>query len=400
MSKIKVSVIIPFHNGEEYVEATMNALRNQTLQEVEIICVDDESTDETYNQLLTIAKEDDRISVYKQKKSNAGAARNLGLQYAKGEYLLFLDSDDLYEPNLLEKMYEEAIEKDADVCVCDADQYNAVSGEYRTKPQYLRRKLLPETLPFSRETMGKYIIYFTNSAPWNKMVKRQFVELNQISFQEIDRANDQYFSIICLMLANRITVVKERLVHYKVNQEKNLTAKYSETPLCSYQAMLKVKEALEEKGLLREEDVRCALDNKILNLLLYSLHIQSDLKPFCELYHVMKTEGFQKLGFEVREEEYYFNTMEYRNLLHIMECEAEEYLLVKTQEYRDTIERKNTTISDRNKEIKGLEKEIDRLTKKENELIHIKSTMRYKIIWKLSSYINRLLGREKKKGNK
>ena len=103
MRNVKVSVVIPFYNGEEYADATMNALMTQTLHDIEIICVDDDSMDNTYNKLMAFAKEDNRISVYKQKKSNAGAARNLGFRYATGEYLLFLDSDDLWHPEKLEK---------------------------------------------------------------------------------------------------------------------------------------------------------------------------------------------------------------------------------------------------------------------------------------------------------
>ncbi|MBQ4058958.1 MAG: glycosyltransferase family 2 protein [Lachnospiraceae bacterium] len=399
MRNVKVSVIIPFYNGEEYADATMNALMTQTLHDIEIICVDDDSTDDTYNKLMAFSKEDNRISVYKQKKSNAGAARNLGFRYATGEYLLFLDSDDLYERDLIEKLYIEAKNKDADVCVCDADQFNVVNGKCIVKPQYLRRKLIPDNLPFSRKTIGKYILYFTNSAPWNKMIKREFMLHNQILFQEIDRANDQYFSIMCLMLAERITVVKERLVHYKVNQEHNLTAKYSETPLCSYQAMLKVKDTLQEKELLEDDFVRQALDNKILNLLLYSLHIQSDLNAFCELYDKMKSEGFEKLEFFLHDEEYYFSKLEYQNLCYLMKYSSQEYLLTKTIEYRDTIARKNATIKEQNKENAKLQKEIERLQKKEKELIHIKNTKRYKIIWRLSSCISKLLGKGKKKGN-
>lgn len=396
MSDVKVSVIVPFYNGEEYVQATMQALREQTLEEIEIICVDDESTDNTYGCLLEIQKLDDRVQVFKQKKGNAGAARNLGLQHAKGEYLLFLDSDDLYEPDLLEKLYKECEDKQADVCVCDADQYDVVRGEYVVKPQYLREKLIPEELPFSRETMGKYMLYFTNSAPWNKMVRKSFIEENEIQFQEIDRANDQYFSIMCLILAKRITVVREKLVHYKVNQEKNLTAKYSDTPLCSYEAMLYVVQALERKGLLENTDVRCAMDNKILNVVLYSLNIQKTLKPFCELYRKVKNEGFDKLGFVVREADYYFNEVEYRNLNYIMENDAEEYLLVKTQEFRGAIERKNQIIADKREEIRVLKQEKKELQKKERELNYIKGTKRYQVVWKVSGMYSKVFGKRKK----
>ncbi len=397
MSNIKVSVVVPFYNGVDYVDATMNALINQTLKEIEIICVDDESTDGTYERLTHYSKLDNRVIALQQKKSNAGAARNLGLQHAKGEYLLFLDSDDLYETELLAKMYNNCVEQMADICVCNADQYDVEADAFKMKPQYMRSSVLPEQMPFSRKDIGKHILYFTTSVPWNKMVRRAFVDENKLQFQEIARANDQYFSIMCLVLAQRIAVVKERLVHYKVNQKKNLTANYSETPLCSYQSMLMAKEELKKRGLLEEEIVRQALDNKILNLLLYSLNIQRSLSAYCELYDLMKVEGFEKLEFVLHEEEYYFNKQEYKNLLLILEYSAEEYLLLKNQEYRGAIERKNLTIKEKDKEIQSLEKEIERLLKKETELLHIKSTRRYKVIWKLSSYGSKLLGRDKKK---
>lgn len=400
MSDIKVSVIMPFYNGAEYVEETMNALMKQTLREIEIICVDDESTDGTYDKLLQYAKEDTRIIALHQKKSNAGAARNLGLAQAKGEYLLFLDSDDLYEENMLEKMYMSCKEHNADLCVCNADQYDVEADKFKAKPQYMRSSVLPESLPFSRADIGKHILYFTTSVPWNKMVRAAFVKENALKFQEIPRANDQYFSIMCLVLAQRITVVKDKLVHYKVNQKKNLTANYSETPLCSYESMKMAKEELQKRGLLECADVRQALDNKIINLLLYSLNIQRSLTSYCELYDLMKEEGFEQLGFQVQSEDYYFNKQEYKNLLLIFEHSATEYLLLKNKEYRGAIERKNIAMKDKEKEIQSLEKEIERLLKKEKELLHIKSTKRYKVIWKLSSYGSKLLGNKRKeKGN-
>ena len=284
----------------------------------------------------------------------------------------------------------------ADVCVCDADQYDVVKKEYIKKPQYLRVNLLPEKMPFSKESIGKHILYFTTSVPWNKMIRTQFVKKYNLLFQEIDRANDQFFSIMVLLLAERITVVKEKLVHYCVNQDKNLTANYSDTPLCSYEAMHKVKEELDRRNMLADNNIRCAFDNKILNLLLYSLNIQRSFSGFCELYKVMKTEGFTNLGFLLHEEAYYFNSMEYRNLTYIMERSPEEYLLIKNQEYRETIGRKNKMVREQKAEIKELEKKIAGLVKKEKELNHIKSTKRYKIIWKISGLWSRIIRKRKR----
>jgi glycosyltransferase involved in cell wall biosynthesis len=390
MSEAKVSVIVPFYNGAEYIRETLTSILTQSLKEIEIICVDDESTDDTYAILQEYARTDDRLTVLKQEKSNAGAARNLGKKHATGEYLLFLDSDDLFETDMIERMYRSCKESDADVCVCNANQYDNEKQEYIEKPQYLREKLLPETQPFSRKQIGKYILYFTTSVPWNKMVKRSLVEQHEITFQEIPRANDQFFSIMCLILAERITVVREKLVHYRVKQKENLTTNYSETPLCSYDAMLKTKERLDEMELLGDTDIRCAFDNKVLNLLLYSLNIQRELDSYQLLYNKMKEEGFEKLGFCLHEKEYYFNSLEHENLCMMLEHSCQEYLFLKNYGYRDTIARKNTMLQKRNSELNHLKKEKKELQKKEKELNYIKSTKRYQCMEEIATVYRKI----------
>ena len=391
MREVKVSVIMPFYNGAEYINETMMAILDQTLEEIEIICVDDGSTDQTPMLLQEYAKKDERITVLQQKKANAGVARNLGMKKANGEYLLFLDSDDLFEKDMLEKMYVACKECQADVCVCDADQYDILQEKYIEKPQYLRKKVLPDQIPFSKKTIGKYILYFTTSVPWNKMIKKSFVDEHGIEFQDISRANDQYFSIMTLLLAKKITVVNEKLVHYKVKQKENLTTKFSETPLCAYESMLAVKNTLENMNLLKEPEIRCAFDNKILNLILYSLNIQNTTDGYKVLYETLKEGGFENLGFVLQDSSYYFNELEYQNLNHILEDSYDEYLLLKNREYRDTINRKNIQYKDMKKQKEEMEK---RLKATEKELHYIKNTKRYKVVAGLTHFYHKIFRKQ------
>ena len=120
---IKVSVIVAVYNGEEYLEQCMDSICGQTLQDIEIICVDDGSTDSSCDILERYREKDERVQVYHQKNLYAGIARNTGKSHAQGEYLVFWDCDDFFEPEALEKMYEKAKEQDADICVCGARQY-------------------------------------------------------------------------------------------------------------------------------------------------------------------------------------------------------------------------------------------------------------------------------------
>lgn len=390
MKEVKVSVIMPFHNGAEYINETMAMILGQTLKEIELICVDDESTDQTVMLLQEYAKKDDRITVLQQKKANAGVARNFGMQKA-GEYLLFLDSDDLFETDMLEKMYAACKDCQADVCVCNADQYDNLQEKYIEKPQYLRKKVLPEQMPFSRKTIGKYILYFTTSVPWNKMVSKSFIQEQGIQFQDIARANDQYFSIMTLLLAGRITVVNEKLVHYRVKQKENLTTKFSETPLCAYESMLAVKNTLETIELLKEPEIRCALDNKILNLILYSLNIQNTADGYKMLYETLKDGGLENLGLFLRDSSYYFNELEYQNLNHIIKSSYDEYLLLKNREYRDTINRKNIQYKDMVRQRDGIEKQLKAA---EKELHYIKSTKRYKVVAGLTRIYHKIFRKQ------
>ena len=120
-NEIKVSIVIPVYNTGKYLTECLETLCNQTLKELQIICVDDGSTDDSVDIIKDLINKDDRIELYFHTSigRGAGGARNYGLQFAKGEYLLILDSDDYFELDLAEKTYSIAKENDADVVLFD-----------------------------------------------------------------------------------------------------------------------------------------------------------------------------------------------------------------------------------------------------------------------------------------
>ena len=117
MYNIKVSVIIPVYNVEPYLKECLNSIINQTLKDIEIICIDDCSTDNSYQILEEYSKKDNRIIILKNEKNTGGpsTARNKGIDLAKGDYLYFIDSDDYIENNFLEEMYNTAKEYNTDI---------------------------------------------------------------------------------------------------------------------------------------------------------------------------------------------------------------------------------------------------------------------------------------------
>ena len=101
----KISVIIPVYNQERFLSKCLDSVLNQDLEDIEIICVDDGSTDSTYSILQSYASKDARVKILRQENKFAGSARNLGLSVASGEYIHFLDSDDYLFPNIYKKIY-------------------------------------------------------------------------------------------------------------------------------------------------------------------------------------------------------------------------------------------------------------------------------------------------------
>ena len=123
---VKVSVIIPVYNSEAYLKECLDSVVHQTLQDIEIICVDDGSTDASMDILQKYAQKDERFRILEQQHLGGGAARNLGLKEAEGEYLSFLDSDDYFELDMLQKIYLRCKEKKADVGVFGVMCYQQV----------------------------------------------------------------------------------------------------------------------------------------------------------------------------------------------------------------------------------------------------------------------------------
>ena len=122
--EVKVSVIVPVYNSEAFIRQTAEYILGQSLKDIEIIFVDDGSTDKTREILEEISKTDDRVKVLHQQNSFAGAARNYGFRESSGKYLVFWDADDIFLPEALEKMYDKIVEDDADICICPADYYD------------------------------------------------------------------------------------------------------------------------------------------------------------------------------------------------------------------------------------------------------------------------------------
>ncbi|MBQ3035075.1 MAG: glycosyltransferase, partial [Alphaproteobacteria bacterium] len=223
----KVSVIIPVYNVEEYLRECLDSVVNQTLKEIEIICVDDGSTDSSLEILKEYASKDNRITVMKQENLHAGIARNAGLAVAKGEYLSFLDSDDFFELNMLEEMYKNCKKNKIDVCICDVQFYDNATKKTIFPEWTLRKHFIPQKNVFNCFDIAENIFHITNNWPWNKMFSKHFIKQLNLCFQNTSHTNDTYFVCVALINGKNITVMKDKFVHYRTNVKNSLTSSFS-----------------------------------------------------------------------------------------------------------------------------------------------------------------------------
>lgn len=328
---IKVSVIMPVYNSENLIRQTVEYVRNQTLKEIEIIFVDDGSTDRTRDILEDIKKEEPRMKVLHQQNSYAGAARNYGFSKATGKYVVFWDADDIFLPEALEKMYLKIEEDNADICICPADYYDNSNGKVLKNNVYIRYDMIPETTPFYRKDVEPVLFNFATNVPWNKMFKRELIIDNNLEYQQIQRANDNYFVMTAFFYANTFTYITDSVIQYRINLSTSLIGSNSKTPLCVYEAYRKTYDRLKEEE--RFDLVKQSFLNKTMRSCFYFLSLQSDMDAYAQLYDKYKNEVFKIWGYP-EEKEFYYNEKDYNRYQRMKECSAIEFMV---GEYRGAI---------------------------------------------------------------
>lgn len=225
--KYKVSVIIPVYNAEPFIRATLDSVIAQTLKEIEIILVDDGSTDGSFDILNEYAENDGRITVLTQINQGAGAARNYGMKAAHGKYLSFLDADDYFYPDMLKDSFEHANKNNADITVFMAEDYfvNKDKTVMLNKFFFDDGNALPSNKPvFSIKDIKANP--FTSVATWafDKLFLRSFIQRNNIKFQPLMVSNDVYFTLTALMKASRINTLNRVFVKRNRDHGANISS--------------------------------------------------------------------------------------------------------------------------------------------------------------------------------
>ena len=311
-----VSFILPVYNVEPYLPQALDSLLAQTMKHIEIICVDDGSTDNSLEILRGYEEKDPRVKVFTQKNQYAGVARNHGLSKATGEYVCFLDSDDFFAENLAAEAYFAAKVERADLVLFDAAIYNNITKEYEQVGGLLNKRCAPEKQPFNRNDCPNTLFQITSPCPWNKLFRKQFLLDTELQFQNLRNTNDVLFVRSAMAMAERIVTLDKVLVNYRVGMTTNLQATKEKNPLCFYEAYAALHDKLKALGFL--DLLRRSYVNTVLTSCLYNLDTLEGPEIKQMVGQFLRTRGFQELELIGYEENYYYISRYYRQMQEIL----------------------------------------------------------------------------------
>ena len=206
----KVSIIIPVYNSEKYLDQCLKSATNQTLKEIEIICVNDGSKDSSLDILKKYQEQDPRIVIIDKENAGVSAARNDGMNAARGEYIEFLDSDDYIDKETCETAYNVITDKDADI-LCFGWRNFADNGESTSRKDCtLEREIFDDWIEAKKER--------TSMMCWNKLYKKSMLQENHLAFNsDIKIAEDECFNLCVYPFAKRIVHIPITFYNYRVN---------------------------------------------------------------------------------------------------------------------------------------------------------------------------------------
>lgn len=224
MDKGKISIIVPVYNKSDTLKHCVESIQNQDYQNLELILVDDGSSDNSYEICSSYAEKDTRVKVFKKKNGGVSSARNFGLKIASGEFIQFVDADDFLEKNMCSKLISAYLENDFDVVVCSYKKHtddkikNKISLDFECKS--------------ISQFKDKFAFLFENvlfNPPWNKLYKRE--KINFLFDEDFSLGEDLLFNLEYFKTCEKVKIIKTCLYNYVDKSVDSLSKAYSDTLL-------------------------------------------------------------------------------------------------------------------------------------------------------------------------
>lgn len=321
-----VSVIVPVYNEEQYLQKCIDSICNQTLKELEIICIDDGSTDGSLRILQSAAEKDSRIRILTQNNLYAGRARNVGMKYASGKYLSFLDADDYFEPDMLEKMFYRAEEDNSDVVICKYEYYCE-----KTHKVFIRDWSFVDSFIHQKEGCSKNtnIFQITNGWAWDKLFRTDYVKYCGYKFSDFRSSEDGFFVYMLVARARKISYMDDVLLTHRINCPDSLSNTKEKDWPNGFKMLMLIFDEL--KGQNIYDIYQQSFLNKTIDFLSWYLESMHSFEAYKNCYTYIWTDLEPIVEVLAHGREYYFQKDLYDWYCNVNSLSFEEYLFQKKE---------------------------------------------------------------------
>ncbi len=246
----EVSIIIPVYNAKKFIKECLVNCMNQTFEDIEIIVVDDKSTDNTVEIIKSVMKEDSRIKLIELDKNyRQGYARNIAIEQAQSDYIMFLDVDDAYTNDCVEQLYKKISEDDADMTVCRFATIDHNTGKVANEHEFNNYANLPVKLHngFNWKDCVPLDLFDKCNVVWDKIYKKSFLKEKDIKFPGGMFCEDDVFSFRAIFRAEKVTVLNKSLVYYRINRKDSSSNLKDRTTFDCFAMYKMIKEDLQNQ---------------------------------------------------------------------------------------------------------------------------------------------------------
>lgn len=289
-----VSIVVPVYNSARFLRKCLDSVLGQTYKNIEVICVNDGSKDDSFAILTEYANKDKRMRVFSKANEGRGAAsaRNMGMNCATGEYIQFLDSDDFFESDMIEKMLYRAMKTGAEVVICRGQTYDDRTKKKSRMP-HPDLHYAPHQDSFSWKECSEYICEIADYYAWNKFIKRSLLIENDLRFTPIPISDDQDISMIAPIVASKVAVIDEAFINYRIGTGCSQCDTQTKHPEAAYEGVYSVVKRFHELNVW--ESVKQSYLNVSIRLMREYFDRMNEYKKVEMLYNKYRNEIFPLL---------------------------------------------------------------------------------------------------------
>ena len=299
-NSVLLSVVLTVYNVEKYIFECLKSIEQQSFKDFELIIVDDGSTDNSQSIYLDFCKKNSNWHVIYQENKGPGVARNRGFSIARGEFIIFLDSDDIFHHFFFQKMVTKAIESSCDIVCCRAIGFNDITKRSFSIP-YMRN--VSPGITYTNKFEGKLLLSFFGWA-WDKLFRRNFLKINNIIFPDLKNSEDLVFTYSALAFSKKIYCLNEELVYHRINRANSVSSQHIQNIFDFYMAICLLKKCLISKKRIWSRE-KWGFNNWALHFTLWYAFSLKDNESTLMIINYIKQGKLQEIDLKNYDKKYF-----------------------------------------------------------------------------------------------